>query len=332
MTERNKRIKFSKLYSTISKGSRFKGCLYPDKSTCSKKSIKAHSIQKNKVLNYIAQNGMVISADVRKIFYTKNFDEVGVNSASTFFGFCNNHDTKVFSEIENRDYNKTLEQNFLYAYRACALEYVKKTEACNHQKDMIKRFRNSPYLEMLNFILTSTQQGLKDVSECLEFFSDEFKKPKSKRNFKIINTTMFNLPYESLIAVNSLLSIHYNFQKALINDLSDPSRRPAPIFLNVFPQNGKTIILFSCFSVDINAYESILSELGTFSNSKIEYFFSNLIIVHCENLFMSPQKYNNIPKKMCKLIVSKFIKTITKPPQPNYLSQGSPNLFKYLKK
>ncbi|KKK41936.1 hypothetical protein LCGC14_1400970 [marine sediment metagenome] len=275
---------------------------------------------------------MVTSIDVRKIFYTKKFDEVGINSASTFFGFCNNHDTTVFSEIENLDYNKTLEQNFLYAYRACALEYVKKTEACNHQKNMIKRYRNSQYYDMLNFILISTQQGFKEISEFLEIFSVEFKKPKSNRNLNIINTRIFYLPYESLIAVNSLLTIHYDFQEVLINDLSDPSRRPAPIFLNVFPQKGKTIILFSYLSVDINVYKSILSELGTFSNSKIEHFFSNLIIVHCENLFMSPQKYNNIPNKMRKLIVSKFIKTITKPPQPDYLSQGSPNLFKYLKK
>ena len=38
----------------------------------------------------------------------------------------------------------------------------------------------------------------------------------------------------------------------MINDLSDTSTDAAPTFLNIFPQNNETVILFSCFSKDVN--------------------------------------------------------------------------------
>ncbi|KKN18285.1 hypothetical protein LCGC14_0957280 [marine sediment metagenome] len=50
-------IEFSKLNSKINKKCRFTGCLFPDRTLCSSISgIKAHSIQRNKILtsiNYI---------------------------------------------------------------------------------------------------------------------------------------------------------------------------------------------------------------------------------------------------------------------------------------
>ncbi|GAH17669.1 unnamed protein product, partial [marine sediment metagenome] len=144
MSRKEFQIEFNKLLSNLFKKCRFKGCVFPDKSNCSKKPIKAHSIQKNKILKHISINGKVISGDIQKTLFTQEFEEVGINSASTFFGFCNYHDTSIFSEIENQDYIESQEQNFLYAYRACALEYVKKIEASCLYKAALKRFKNGP--------------------------------------------------------------------------------------------------------------------------------------------------------------------------------------------
>lgn len=333
MSTKQKRIAFSKLWSQISKNCRFKGCVFPDKTNCSSKPIKAHSIQKSKILNYIAENGMVISADVRKIFYTHQFDKVGVNSASTFFGFCGNHDVSIFSEIENNNYNGSLEHNFLYAYRACALEYVKKIESVCRLMELIKRFRNTGHMASLGPALYAARQAVKDLTAFLHIFSIELKKTRQSRNFSRIETSTFELSYESLIAVNSVLYIKYDFQGNLINDLNDFSTIPAPIFLNVFPQAGKTFILFSWFVKNSKIYQGIISNLNSFSDSQIESIFSKLVIDYCENLFMSPLKYKRISKETRNKIVSKFIESIDNPPNPDYLTQSiSINLFSIMKK
>ena len=48
-----------RLYKEMRKKAQFKECIYPDKSCCSEKIIKAHSIQNNKILARISDNGKV---------------------------------------------------------------------------------------------------------------------------------------------------------------------------------------------------------------------------------------------------------------------------------
>ena len=113
MNNKVKMIEFSTFYSEIHKGCKFKECVFPERNKCTK-IIQAHSIQKNKILNHIATNGYVKSYDNIKSLFTRDLELIGIKNASTFFGFCNFHDTILFSEIENNDYNESKEQNFLY--------------------------------------------------------------------------------------------------------------------------------------------------------------------------------------------------------------------------
>ncbi|PAF31092.1 hypothetical protein [Paenibacillus sp. 7516] len=56
--------------------------------------------------------------------------EVGKGKASTFTGFCNKHDSKIFRPIESYVYKiSDTEQNFLFAYRAFALGYYERYSA-----------------------------------------------------------------------------------------------------------------------------------------------------------------------------------------------------------
>jgi hypothetical protein len=51
---------------------------------------------------------------------------IGVNEASTFWGFCQHHDTCTFSALENQPIGPTDEQAFLLAYRPLVKElYLK---------------------------------------------------------------------------------------------------------------------------------------------------------------------------------------------------------------
>lgn len=325
-------IELSKEFSKFYRDCKFKKCVFPDKSHCSEKVIKAHSIQKNKILKHIAEDGMLISSGIEKTLFTKEFEKIGINSASTFFGFCNYHDTTIFSEIENKDYVGDIEQNFLYAYRATALEYIKKKESCCIYEKAMKKNKDMFYEQFFKNMLLGAQWGVKDFNLVLKRLSGELVKPLIKRQFDIVSTHFFELRYESLFAVNASFSLEYDFEENLINNLKNTSRTPAMIFLNIFPQNGKTFIIFSWLTEDFNIYQSILSKLKHFKDSQIEIFFSNLIISHCENFFISPSKYSKMPKKIRRLFVSRYIETLEKDFESDYLSKGSINLFKKFRK
>lgn len=252
MTEKDPFIHFSKIFSKLRKGCKFKGCLFPDKSNCSTKIVQAHSIQRNKILNKVAENGIVISYNALKTLFTNNLEEIGIKSASTFYGFCNYHDSFLFSSIENYNYIQTDEQNFLHAYRACAREYAMKYEAFNLSKKLIRK-RPDLY-DFLIEVLKADHQASLDLVDILDKFHLELQKLDNSEDFNIITANVSRFPYETLIAVNSMFYILYDFKGNIINDLSNTSTTPSPTFLSVFPQNGETFVILSCFTNELANY------------------------------------------------------------------------------
>jgi hypothetical protein len=107
-------------------------CMHPEApAMCSRKIVKAHTVQKNGGLSAIAERGHVISALAGYNALARNVGQlvptpVGINSASTFFGFCSAHDAKFFRPAEYNLLGLTNEVAFLLAYRAMSYEYYAK--------------------------------------------------------------------------------------------------------------------------------------------------------------------------------------------------------------
>lgn len=327
------RIEWSKHHSELSRKCRFKGCVFPDHSNCSKKIVKAHSVQKNKILINISDNGIVTTIDFRRSIITNKFENVGIGEASTFFGFCNHHDTLIFSKIENEDYKGTLEQNFLHAYRACAREYVIKKQAlCILQNSIERAAREEPsFLPFVGSRYTAYQQDLRDIIRDLNKFHVELHKSTLDRNDNLIKTRVYEFPFESLLAVNSAFPITHDFEGNVVNDLYNYERKMIHVYLNVFPQNNTTYILLSCLSEECNTFKDIFSKLDEFSNPNLEQVFSQIILVHCENFFLSPKKWKRLPDEKKRLVWNFYKETIS-PPGPDYLLKNPPiNLFEIMK-
>src|SRR5690606_8074829 len=100
----------------------FKMCFGFAKEDCEHGFIGAHSLQNNGVLDKIAENNHVYCLDMnfdeKTLLPKLEFVKKGKNQASTFYGFCKHHDEVYFSEIEDKPYVASDEQNFAYAFRA----------------------------------------------------------------------------------------------------------------------------------------------------------------------------------------------------------------------
>ena len=101
-------------------------CLIP---SCNKKAIKSHSVQKSKHLKNIAEQGKVHGKsinyiDVESFLNGKmQFEDIGINKASTFDGFCAFHDNELFKDIEKGDYSPdSLRHNCLLYLRSISHE------------------------------------------------------------------------------------------------------------------------------------------------------------------------------------------------------------------
>ena len=105
---------------------------------CSEKPIKAHSISNTRLLLKLSDDGMVMYFD-KEASKVGTLIETGRGVASTFGGFCGEHD-KIFHPVDNDDYIPgDKRQEFLFAMRAAAKELNTKMTVQNafaeHLKD-----------------------------------------------------------------------------------------------------------------------------------------------------------------------------------------------------
>lgn len=111
-----------------------KYCLHPEAPhTCSKNIISAHSIQKALLKKFISVSGHVVqikvSAHVEPVGMLAKPENVGINNATTFSGFCGKHDTELFRPLECAGFSFTRSQIALLGYRAVCRELYLKEAA-----------------------------------------------------------------------------------------------------------------------------------------------------------------------------------------------------------
>jgi len=317
---------YNELYKT-----RKKSCLYPG---CNDLPIKSHSLQKSLLKSITDNTNHVKRITVKAEFklngrFTVIEENIGLNEASTFEGFCNKHDTEVFLpiEINNIDYTNK-EHLFLLLYRSIAREYYESDRGY--------------------FLLRDVINGLiKDMSEenmlgpCLLIqlylqFCEYYNMIKIKE-------------FADICITNKIWDNNYLYFHIIIN-------KPVPIFVNTFfavqgtncdilytkditkewslycsvtiiPQNDKTDIVYA---VEKDQYSELKAFLRQFENKdieKLELFLSDLILRNSDNFYISPDYWNKIPENTRKRMLEIFKKTIN---DREYTYIDKINLFEYI--
>ena len=92
---------------------------------CSQQVIRAHSIQNGQAIELLAEDDHVIAIQPHYSATAPElqFRPIGRSEASTFPGFCNQHETEIFRPLDIKPLDTTdKEQLFLLAYRSISRE------------------------------------------------------------------------------------------------------------------------------------------------------------------------------------------------------------------
>lgn len=119
-------------------------CLYP---RCRRQAVGSHSQQRGGALSVISENGKVYCLDGNAYRTLKDFparDTVlqlrltGIGEASTFPGYCSDHDRTTFSAIENDLLEpRRLDQAALLFLRSVSYEYISKLQALYYYRELL---------------------------------------------------------------------------------------------------------------------------------------------------------------------------------------------------
>jgi len=263
---------FKQLMSNLKRKSRIKECFCVS-DQCSSIIKKAHSIQNNRILKQIAEDGIVIQLQPVDHDGEASIDieKIGKKVATISTNFCDFHDTKLFLPIESKDYRKNdKEQEFLFAYRAFAREYHAKREIKNFHENA-RKMAKGEYKHFFDLNLQGTNVALQQLEKEKATLNRSLK----NSDFGILKTYIIEFHGSYQIAASSLIAIKYDLDGNEINDIFNYQQDLKFTFLSVFPQGKKTFVLFSFYSKDRKTFSFINKQIMKRSVNEQKIIVSN---------------------------------------------------------
>lgn len=277
-------ITFKSLWDDYKRNSNFKYCFYHNHTECTSKIKKAHSVQKERILTQIEApikgNNLIYSLNEfrEEDFKIVELIPLGKAKASIFTGFCDFHDSKLFSPIENFPFAGTPEQLFLLTYRAFAHGFHQLLETYNYYTS------NGEYIKYF------PRDYLHGHTQLVRFRIEKFLKYKKILDSQIENKDFDKIShhYRSLrpfvpIACSSLLSPFYTYKDIFLN----PKEEYSYLVLNIIPDTIQTIVCISHFSEDYKG-KIFFNEFKSLTDAEFKEAISSLLIYCTTNTFFSP--------------------------------------------
>ncbi|WP_085704664.1 SEC-C domain-containing protein [Pseudomonas sp. B15(2017)] len=301
-------VEVHKIFQTLGSFKKTKKCSVPDSllHECSNKIINAHTVSKSSSLKAIAKNGHVLKISVESKTDTApkiKLDEIGINNASTFSGFCSIHDKKLFSPIEDQRFNSSPLHCFLVTYRGIARELFSKDYASKTLGFMKTLDRGKSLAQQLAIQSASTWYGNSN-----NLTIGDLRHIKSKLDTMLIsgdhsglNYTVFTLDAPPPIMGSAIVGPTFDFNGHKAQDISsNPNDMPDYIAINSFSSEGKGFVVLSW-----------LSEHSQTCNKLIRQFLDNkltadslaiFIILLIENFYISPSWFHSLDNETQKKV------------------------------
>jgi hypothetical protein len=306
-------------------------CLYPG---CNDFPIKSHSLQKS-LLKSIADNTnhikrITINAEFKvNGQFTINEENIGINEASTFAGFCNKHDAEIFAPIETNNIDLTNNEHlFLLLYRSICREYYESNKSYILFRDVV----NDLIKDMSEDNMLGPCFLIQLYLQFCEYFYIE--KIKEASDICLINKIWDNNYKYFHIALDKPLPIFVNTFFAVQGTNCDilykkdiTKEWPLYCSVTIIPQNGKLNIFYSVAKDQCNELIAFLRRFENKNTEELELFLSDLIIRNSDNFYISPDYWNRLPEKINRRILDIFKKTIN---DREYTYTDRINLFSYI--
>jgi hypothetical protein len=295
-----------------------KRCMYWGQ-VCSN-PIGSHSISRS-WLEQISEKGHVNSLEIKvdrapheAVRIVVNF--VGVNKASVFPGFCEEHDGKLFAPIERQQFTGTDEQLHLLAYRSICREACVKHQVVGFQ------------LEQGMVEAAPTPHGIQTMNEVyrtieLLALKQEFEETIKMNDFTLLEHCVIKFGKVPPMLVSTIF-----IPLVTATGRRLEVRQQERIILNVLPtSNGGFAILSWMKSAPKNG-SLFAKSLHGLTSARLTDTLLKLIVEVSDNFFFAPTWWCKLDANQNR-IMKAFARNITMGddmPPPNLLSSSGPSM------
>lgn len=285
-------LNFMDNYKSIRKESKLKHCLHPESKACSERIIGAHSIQNNKILKRIASNGHVYMPCPKPDNPFEVMTKWGRKEATVFTGFCGHHDNSVFQPIEDGIFDKSDLHVFLYTYRCFAVEYHKKQEVANMQKNIFKR---KPSLIQMSKE-DDPFKGMLLAIDDFEPVKSAFDNALLEQKYDILSSIIWEFPGAVNFAGSGFEAPMFDLKGNYIQDLLDDKMLAKHLFIIVFPEEEKTYFIISWLKDNDEFFSEYAAQLKQLDLQQRKNYINSTLPIISENIALNPDAWDRWEK------------------------------------
>ena len=269
-----------------------KPCIYDAYGECGNKTIKSHSVSKNCLKN-ISENGHVFTTHFNSYERAKGvykyFNEIGINKASTFKGFCSKHDDSIYSLIDENNFSLNSKLAATLASRSFAYELWVKARATETLSTLDPRDMNLQPDRAHADLVGGFYIGYRDFyySFIESMNSITYEKPKWKFVEIIVPES---LPFSYSAPLNFDVFPQYN------KKVPDPNKNHPSMCISVLPRKNGTSISF-CWSGSLTIGFSKFFKRVLAAGSHLPEFMIQFGLEHIEAIFLRPSFFKEFYSK-----------------------------------
>lgn len=284
---------------------KFCRCFWP-LSECKNDAIRAHSIQNRQVLETLERNGHVVMVCPNLDFEagpSAKFKETGRKKASTFTGLCSKHDNMLFQPIDDNEFDlKNSEHLFLLAYRSvlkglhAAMKAAVDVQSGYIRGVQLGKFQaDTPDPDPVGLLATEKLFSAYQFDMYKVLYDEAF----ITKSWQKVHNYTFGIETEiPTLAASSVFSTDF---------FSNKTNGLAYVALNVFPQGGKTHVVFSCLKRHKDDVLRYLRNHKIFDQKNLPATLSKLILKKCENFVLSPIIFEKFSLKQIEVMENYFL-------------------------
>jgi hypothetical protein len=236
--------------------------------------------------------------------------KIGLREASTFWGYCNKHDTELFKCLETKELQKDdIEQVFAMHLRALSFEYKAQLQCA----EILRQLPGEKLqMDWENELILRDNLFKADVGYRWKLMWRDDKLAKFKNDFSYEWVVIPEDVGVSAVAMIPPLSPTQENLYMMAYRHADGSYEVArPAFsLSVMPSQFATHVVMCWHNADTDCVAPWKRDLCTDDKTKLAAFLNRCIFTKSEDFYIRPSLWNSLPQSVKELVGKNLIPTM----------------------
>lgn len=251
-------------------------CYHP---ACIKDAINSHILQRNGMLSVIAEDSHLWEIEVdnyRSEFY--HFKRNGLKQVMTFNGFCEEHDTAIFKDIENDEIDFTsYRTHILFTYRTLCNELFRKEVNMSFYTCLVNKLQDKYNNERFHLHCKGERLGIQDMKVIEKRLWEDIDKGTESYKFRIKY-----LPKVNLVISSSFNYVTSNESSSYFMRTGKHPDSLGELYINLVPYGENTILLMGYNKSEEKMVKDWFDKFFDCADEQTFTRITNLILFQCE--------------------------------------------------